>query len=146
MHQDAADRMRSQATRLVASTIYAFGDADRLRLLPPIRKLCCIMEHKHKPVSGGCAITGGLKVASQNGCLADALVREKAVGRFGVSPILADQRNAFAHGAPKLRKQLPKSLAKPRIPKFASGDLSINPTLIASQMMRSSPPRPMPQY
>src|SRR5271157_2017141 len=30
MHQDAANRVRSQATRLVPSTVYALGDTDRL--------------------------------------------------------------------------------------------------------------------
>src|SRR5229473_7743961 len=30
MHQDAANRVRSQTTRLVPSTVYALGDADRL--------------------------------------------------------------------------------------------------------------------
>jgi hypothetical protein len=29
MHQDAANRVRSQATRLVPTTVYALGDADR---------------------------------------------------------------------------------------------------------------------
>ena len=30
MHQDAADRVRSQATRLVPPAVYALGDADRV--------------------------------------------------------------------------------------------------------------------
>ncbi len=29
MHQDAANRVRSEATCLIPSTVYAFGDADR---------------------------------------------------------------------------------------------------------------------
>ena len=29
MHQDAANRVRSEATRLILSTVYALGDADR---------------------------------------------------------------------------------------------------------------------
>src|ERR1700680_1090252 len=146
MHQDAADRMRSQPPRLVASTIYTFGDADRLRVLPRIGKLGRIMEHKHQAVSGGCAITSRLKMAGQNVRLADALIGEKAIGRLGVSPILTDQRNALPHGAPELRNQLPKSVAKPRIPKFASGDLSINPAISFSERLRSSPPRSVPQH
>lgn len=29
MHQDAANRVRSEAARLIPSTVYAVGDADR---------------------------------------------------------------------------------------------------------------------
>jgi hypothetical protein len=44
-----------------------------------------------------------------------------------VGPILTDQRNALPHGAPDLCQQFAKSVAKPRIPEFASGAFSINP-------------------
>src|SRR5207253_9012128 len=135
---DAADRMRSQAPRLVASTIYTFGDADRLRALPRIGKLGRIMEHKHRAVSGGGAITSRLKMAGQNVRLADALIGEKAVGLLGGSPILTDQRNALPHGAPELRNQLPKSVAKPHLPKLASGDLSIAPPISLAAILPNS--------
>jgi hypothetical protein len=50
MHQNAANRVRSQATRLVSPTVYTFGDANRLRLLPLIGKLGRIMEHEYKTI------------------------------------------------------------------------------------------------
>ena len=146
MHQDPADGMRSQTTRLVASTVYALRNADRLRALPLVSKLGRIMEHKHEAASSGCAITGRLKMTGQNVRLADAIVREKAISCLGVSPILADQRNALPHGTPKLRKQLPEPVTKSRVPKFAPGNFPINPAFSAVDRPRSCPSRSIPQY
>jgi hypothetical protein len=50
------------------------------------------------------------------------------------------------HGAPDLAKQFAESLAKSRIPKFTSGDFSINPTPRVANTQGSSPSRSIPQY
>jgi hypothetical protein len=72
-----------------------------------------------------------LKVASQNVRLADPVIREEAIGCFGIRPIPADERNTLSHGASNLREQFAESVAEPRVPKLASTSLSINPTFIA---------------
>jgi hypothetical protein len=95
------------------------------------------MENKNKAIGGGRTIASRSKVASQNICFIDPIIREKAIGRLRVGPILADQRNALPHGAPDLRQQFAKPIAKPRIPKFASGDFSINPILAADTISTS---------
>ncbi|MGX1168774.1 hypothetical protein AB7M16_005040 [Bradyrhizobium sp. USDA 372] len=84
MNQDAANRVRSEAARLIPSTVYALGDADRF--------------------CGG-AITCQLEMAGQNVRFADPVIREEAVGGLGIRPILADERNALSHGASNLREQ-----------------------------------------
>jgi hypothetical protein len=59
---------------------------------------------------------------------------------------LADQRNALPHGAPDLRQQFAESVAKPRIPKFASGDFSINPASGPGDRLGSAPRSSILQY
>jgi hypothetical protein len=48
MHQDTANRVRSEATRLIPSTVYTLGDADRFRLLALIAKLGCVVQYKNE--------------------------------------------------------------------------------------------------
>jgi hypothetical protein len=117
-----------EATCLVATAVYVLGYADRLRTLSLIGKLGRIVQHKQEIVGGGRTITGRLKVTSQDIRLADPIIRQESIGRLGVGPILANQRNALSHSATDLRQQFAKPAAKPRIPKFASSDFPINPT------------------
>src|SRR6266480_387433 len=104
------------------------------------------MEHKNRTIRAGRTIMRRLKVTSQNVRLADPLVGEETIGRLGVGPILADQRNTLSHRAPDLRQQFAESVAKPRIPKFASGDFSINPALGTGDRLGTPPRRSIPQY
>src|SRR6266567_1282203 len=104
------------------------------------------MEHKNRTLHGGRTIMRRLKVTSQNVRLADPLVGEETIGRLGVGPILADQRNTLSHGAPDLSQQFAESVAKPRIPKFASGDFSINPALGTGDRLGSAPRDSIPQH
>lgn len=128
MHQDAANRVRSEATRLIPSTVYTLGDADRFRLFALIAKLGCVVQHKNETAGGGGTITCRLEMAGQNVRFADPVIREEAVGCLGIRPILADERNALSHGASNLREQFAESVAEPRVPKLASTALAINPT------------------
>ena len=64
-----------------------------------------------------------LKMAAHDVCFADPLTGEEAVGRLRVRPVLANQRNTLAHGAPHLFRQYTESTAKPCIFESASGNL-----------------------
>jgi hypothetical protein len=86
-----------------------------------------------------------LEVTSQNVRLADPVIGEETIGRFGVRPILADQRNALSHGAPNLPQQFAESVAKPSISKFAFANFSINPTFRAWGGSQSALCRSIPQ-
>ncbi|MGY3079419.1 hypothetical protein ACVWZZ_005827 [Bradyrhizobium sp. LM6.10] len=106
MHQDAANLVRSEATRLIPPTVYALGDADRFWRLALIAELGCIVQHKNETFSGGGTITCRLKMVGQNVRFADPVIREEAVGCLDIRPILADERNALSHGASNLHEQL----------------------------------------
>jgi hypothetical protein len=127
VHQDATNRMRSQATCLVTTAVYAFSDSDGVRVLSLIAELCGIMDHKNETVSDDAAITRRLKVTSENIGLTDAVVRKKTIRGLGVRPVLAHQRNAFAHGAPHLRHQLAEPLVETLVGKTATSKLAIKP-------------------
>jgi hypothetical protein len=131
MHQDAANRVRSQATRLVPSAVYVLGYADRFGVLSLVREFGRVMQDQNETIGGDDTITSRLKVTGQNVRLADPVIGEKAIGSLGVGPILANQRNALPHGAPDLSQQFAESVAKPRVAKFAPGSFSINPTVAA---------------
>ena len=84
-------------------------------------------------------------MTGQNVRLADPVIREKAIGSLGVGPILASQRNALPHGAPDLGQQFTESVTKPRVPKFASGDFSINPACRGGDRLGSASRHSIPQ-
>jgi len=77
MHQDAANRVRSEATRLAPSTVYALGDADRFGIFALIAKLGCIVQHKNETFSGCGAITVNWKWRGQNVRFADPSLERK---------------------------------------------------------------------
>ena len=56
MHQDAANRVRPQATLLVPSAVYALGYADRIGVLSLVRELCCVMQDQNETIGGNHAI------------------------------------------------------------------------------------------
>src|SRR5579871_6486354 len=66
-------------------------------------------------------------MARQNLRLTDPVVGEKPIGSLGVRPILAHQRNAFAHGAPDLRHQLAEPLVQALVGEAAACELAIKP-------------------
>jgi hypothetical protein len=57
----------------------------------------------------------------------NALVGEKAIGRLGIRPILAGNRNAFSYGTADLPQQVDQPSPKPDILKFAVAGLALNP-------------------
>jgi hypothetical protein len=93
MHQDAANRVRSQATRLVPSAVYVLGYADRLGALSLVCEFGRVMQDQNETIGGSDTITRRLKMTGQNVRVADPAIREKAIGGLGVGPILANQRN-----------------------------------------------------
>lgn len=85
------------------------------------------MEHQNSTACGNRALTRRLKVACQNVRLTDPVVGEKTIGSLCVGPILANQRNAFSHGAPDLRHQFAEPLVQALVGKAAARELAIKP-------------------
>jgi hypothetical protein len=129
MHQNSASGVQFGAASDVSSAVDTLRYADQLRPLSLIGKLRSIVEHENKTIRRSQAITSRLEMTGQNVRLANPVIGEKAIGRLGIGPILANERNALTHGAPDPLKQCAKPLAKPRILKFASGNLFIYPGL-----------------
>src|SRR5271167_4447270 len=128
MHQDTTGRVHSG----IASQIsFAVGNAlrnpDQFRSVPLIGELGRVVKHENKIVRCRYTLTRGLEMARQNVSFADAMIGKKTVGRLRVRPILANERNTLPYVAADPLKQCAKSLAKPRIPKLAPGDFTINP-------------------
>ena len=99
-----------------------------LLVMPIASDFSRIVQYRNETFGGGGTITCRLEMAGQNARFADPVIREETVGCLGICPILADERNALSHGASNLREQFAESAAEPRVPKFASTILSINPT------------------
>jgi hypothetical protein len=128
MHQDSTGRVHSG----IASQIsFAVGNAlrnpDQFRSVPLIGELGRVVKHENKIVRCRYTLTRGLEMARQNVSFADAMIGKKTVGRLRIRPILANERNTLPYVAADPLKQCAKSLAKPRIPKLAPGDFTINP-------------------
>ena len=125
MPQTVCDLRRPALSRPLLMLLVMPIASDVLSLIAELGR---VMQHKNRTVGGDRAITRRLEVAGQNVRFADPVVREEAIGGLGIGPILADQRNALSHGASDLRQQFAEFVAKPRVPKLASTNLSINPT------------------
>src|SRR5215471_1654605 len=117
----------SQTPRLVPPAVYALGYPDRVRVLSLIGELRRVMEHQDGTNDGDRAVTRRLKVTTQDLRLANSVVGEKAIGRFGVGPILANQWNALPHRAPDLRYQPAEALIQAFVHKAATSKLAIEP-------------------
>ena len=72
------------------------------------------------------------EVSFQNFGFLDAIIREEAVGCFGVRPVLAGIGNAFAHAVTDLPDQIGKSPPQPRIFEGGFIDLAVSPMLAAA--------------
>src|SRR5438874_1530765 len=66
----------------------------------------------------------------ENVRLADPVVGEKTICGLGISPVLAHQRDALAHGAPDLRHQFAEPLIQALVDKTAASKLAIKPCVV----------------
>ena len=69
-----------------------------------------VVQHENERVGGCQPIARGLKVAGQNLSLADPVVGEKTVGRFGVCPVLTGQGDAPSDFIGELLQKLSQPL------------------------------------
>jgi hypothetical protein len=129
MHQDATNRMRSQATGLVTAAVDALGYADRFGLLPLIAELRRVVQYEDRSIGRDHPIVRRLEMTGQDVRFPDPVVREKPIGRLGICPILADQRNALSYGAPDLRQEFAQPLGQTIVGKATAGKLTISPRL-----------------
>jgi hypothetical protein len=127
-------------------TVDALGDANELWPFALVGKLSRVMEHENKAICGRYAPARRLEMARQDVRFVDPVIGEKAIRRLGVCPILANERNALPDVAPDPLKQHAKSLAKPRVAKFAPGDFAINPRLSIKRGSTIAPAHAITQH
>src|SRR5271169_394878 len=104
MHKNAADCVMARRAFLVPPASHLMRDADRPRLLSLKREFRRVVQHENEAVACRKAIMGRLKVTRQYVFFAHTFIREKAVSRLGVRPILTSQRDALAHSIADLNK------------------------------------------
>lgn len=74
------------------------------------------------------------EVAAQNVGLVHPRVGEKPVGRLGIRPILAGQRDAGAHAIAKLPEQFLETTTEPDVGEGARIDFAARPMFVAASV------------
>jgi hypothetical protein len=123
---------------LVASAVDPVGRTDGVRLLPAVGELRRVVQDEDRPIDGGRASPRRSKMSGENVAFVDALIGQEAIGRLGIGPILAGERDASPHGVAHLIEQTAEPLRKPRVPKIASACLLINPTIPITRRTRNA--------
>lgn len=92
MPQKTADRVHPETPGFVLAAVDAIRHADRIGAFPLIGKFRRVLQNQDR--AGRCdkAAAGRLEMAGENIRLLDAVVREEAVGRLRVGPVLTCQR------------------------------------------------------
>ena len=115
----------AQLRRFVIATVDAIGHADRIGAFPLIGEFRRVLQDQDGARRCNETATGGLEMTSENVRFSDAVVREEAIGRLRVRPVLTGQRDACSDRAAHPLHQLPQSPAKALICKTATGKLLI---------------------
>src|SRR5271169_6505669 len=106
MHQDAANRMQSWTAGFVPLRDVFPRDANGLGPFSLKRELRRVMKNQNPAIARGKAVAGRLEMARQYVCFVHAAIREKAIRRLGVCPILARHGYALANRVTDLLKQI----------------------------------------
>src|SRR4051812_15790325 len=96
MHQDSADGNSRLPAVYVLTTTRDASDPDQVRFVALKSELRGVMHYEDGPIRCAEPVARGSKMASENFGLVDPLVRKKAIGRFGVGPILTSHWNRVA--------------------------------------------------
>src|ERR671912_2606349 len=119
--------MHAEPALLVLAAVDAAGLADPLGPPPPVGELGRVVEDHDRAADAGGPIARRPEVAAEDLPLADPVVGEEAVGRLGVGPVLAGERDALPHRARHLDEQRAQPPAQPLVREPAAGDLAIDP-------------------
>ena len=106
MHQDAADGVVQRAALLVLAHVRLIHDPHRSYIGAVKGEFRGVVQHQNQRAAAADSISRCLKVPAQNLLFVNARVGEKAVRRFGVSPVLTRPRNASPDVVRELFHQL----------------------------------------
>lgn len=94
MHQQTTDRVHPETPGHVLAAVDTIRHADRIGALPLIRKFRSALLNEDRSGHGNVTTACGLEMAGENVRFPSPVVREEPIGRLGVGPVLAGQRNA----------------------------------------------------
>ena len=131
MHQDAADGVMAHASLGIPAGRRLAQHAESLCTVALPGEFGRVVQHQHGSVAnGGNALARGAEMPSQDVSLADALVAEESIGRLGVGPVLADERDALAGGLGELSQQRSQPPGQANVLEDALVQLPINPAAV----------------
>jgi hypothetical protein len=93
-----------------------------------IGKLRRVLQQQYRATGRFKACTRRVEVPAQNIAFVHPLIGKESIGRFGVGPILARERNALSDPASHPDQKLAKPFAKTRIPEDVLVNFPIDPT------------------
>lgn len=124
VHQDAAGRVQLRTPCRVAAAGGLAPEPNQLRFVSLVRELGGVLKDEQRAATGLYPITRRLEVPGKNALFVNVVVRQKAIGRLGVGPVLAREGNRAPDAAAESMKQASQSLAQSRVAEFAPGDLA----------------------
>nr|WP_247892731.1 hypothetical protein [Azospirillum baldaniorum] len=127
VHQQPTHGVHAEPALLALTTVDPDGLANLLRMLTLEGKLRGVLNDQDG--AGGCGDPRAcrIEVAGENIRVAHPLVGEEPVGRLGVGPVLAGQRNAVAHPPGHLIEQRAQASPQPLVGKVAAGEFILDP-------------------
>lgn len=129
MHQQPANGVSPSNPNSLALARGITDDANLFGLFAFIRKFRGILENQNGAINGCDSRCRGLEMALQNFTFAHIGIRKKAVGGFGVGPVLTGEWNWTAHCPRHLRHQLAQTTPKTHIAKLRRSKFVIDPSL-----------------
>ena len=127
MHQDAAKRVTAEATPLIFAAVDVLRKADKFGTSALVGELRRIFQQQYRASGRFKAYARRVEMPAQDVAFAHPLIGEKPIGRFGVGPILAGERNALSDPAAYSDQKLAKPRPRTRILEDALVNLIIEP-------------------
>lgn len=129
MHEQAAHGVMAQPAALVAAAIDALSHPDQAGCLPLVGEFSRVLDQQNWAVARCKTRPRRREVSLENFSFLDATIREKAISRLRIRPILAGIGDALAHAVADLPDQIAKPATQPRILEGRLVDLAIGPVL-----------------
>src|SRR5271168_2674349 len=130
MHQDAAGRVVANRPVAIGTGDALARDAHGTDITAFETELGRVVQYENRAAGRREPLTCGLEMSGQDLAFTDAIIVEKLIGRFGVGPVLAHQRDACARTRGQLLEQGSKSLAKALIVERTPSEFAIKPIII----------------